>query len=426
MSETERTFPSDDEFPTDLARTRPAPPGRRPHRRGLFLAATIIDALGSGLWMPFALLFLVHAQGFGLVESGAALSGGALVGLAGGPVLGSIMDRVGAATMLLASNMVRALAFACYPLVTAVPHIVVVAAVVSIGDRLFWTANAPMITSLTEGRASERLLGIQTVARFAGSGLGAGGSALLPTMTITAFHLIAYLNAASFVLAAVLIWLVRPTRRERVQASSAAPVRGSWATVLRDRPYVAFCGVTVLFTLASVGKYSMLPILVTDVLHGPQWVFGTAMAIGTVVMVAGQQPILRFVGRWTRVRGMVTAAGIFACSFATLIPASLVPVGAAVILILGTAVLSAIAEAIFAPLMTAAAAAAAPQGAEGRASALFQLSWAASQVAGPALLTSLLSAGNAVLWLTLTVTSVCAIPAVALLSRRLPHGALAR
>lgn len=54
--------------------------GRSATRR--FVAATLIDALGSGLWMPFGLLFLVNAQNMSLTAAGASLSLGALFGLA--------------------------------------------------------------------------------------------------------------------------------------------------------------------------------------------------------------------------------------------------------------------------------------------------------------------------------------------------------
>ena len=77
------------------------------------------------------------------------------------------------------------------------------------------------------------------------------------------------------------------------------------------------------------------------------------------------------------------------------------------------------AEAIFAPLSTAAAAAMAPPGLEGRASALFQLAWGVAQVSAPFFLTALLSVDNAVLWLTLAGLSALAAVAVQLL-----HGVL--
>ena len=104
--------------------------------RRRFMAATLIDALGSGLWMPFVLLFFVHGQGMNLAKAGGALSLGALLGLAAGPLSGSVMDRIGPVTVLLLSNIVRLGAFTCYPLISSLWQVVLVSTIVSVGDRL--------------------------------------------------------------------------------------------------------------------------------------------------------------------------------------------------------------------------------------------------------------------------------------------------
>ncbi|MET8846485.1 MFS transporter [Amycolatopsis sp. NPDC004625] len=175
----------------------------------IFLAATLIDALGSGLWVPFALLFLVHGQGMGLVDAGASLSTGALLALVTGPATGAAMDRFGPRALLIAGNLVRLAAFTAYPLAHTSWPVIAVSAVAGFGDRLFWTCNAPMVARLTTGSDTDRVLATQTVGRFAGAGIGAAAMALLPTITSPwAFHLLAYVNAASFAVAAVLIRLL--------------------------------------------------------------------------------------------------------------------------------------------------------------------------------------------------------------------------
>jgi len=125
--------------------------------------------------------------------------------------------------------------------------------------------------------------------------------------------------------------------------------------VLGDRPFTGFCVTHMAFTLASASKFAVLPIIVHDLLHGPQWIAGTAIALGTVAVVAGQRPI--------------------AACFGLLIPLEAVSLPVATGLILFTSLGFSIAEAMFGPTGTAAAAAAAPPGAEGRASSIFQLSW---------------------------------------------------
>ncbi|HEY1574157.1 MAG TPA: MFS transporter [Pseudonocardiaceae bacterium] len=389
-----------------------------------FVAATLIDALGSGLWLPFVLLFLVNAQGMRLTEAGASLSLGALLGLAAGPLSGSLMDRIGPLRVLISSNLIRLVAFACYPLVTHAWHVVLVSAVISVGDRLFWTVNAPIVNALTTERDAERLIGTQTIGRFVGAGVGAGATALIPHLTSPGtYHLLAYLNAASFGIAALLVLGMHVPIEHGRRATQAT---AGWSAVLRDRPYVGLCATNVLFTLASVGKYSILPILVLDVLHGPHWVPGVALGIGTLTLVAVQRAATRIAGRYPRSVGLLVTSTVFAVSFAALISATLVPLRAAIVVIMVVSPAFAVAEALFAPLTTAAAAAAAPAEVQGRASALYQLSWAVSTVAGPALLTGLLDVGSPVLWATLAVTSAAAAPAVLTLRHRLPAAVLNR
>jgi MFS family permease len=402
--------------------------------RRRFVGATVIDSVGSGLWMPFALLFFVRAQGIGLVDAGAALSVGGLVGLGFVPLVGGFIDRFGVIPLMVGCNVARFAGFLCYPLTTRPWQVSVIAAVIALGDRVFWTANTPMANALSAGREAENIFGTQTIARFVGAGIGAGGTAALPTLSSRIlYHLLAFGNAVSFAVAAVLILGLRKVpgipgarvtalaaRETAVDGPRRSPAsQGSWRQLLRHRQYVALCATHVLFALASVSKYAILSIVVINVLHGPQWLPGAAVVIGTVVILLGQRPVTRYFSRRRRVTGLRVAALIFATSFAALSLLTVIPLDAAigVILLYSTAV--SFAEAIFAPVATFAAAAAAPPSVEGRASALFQLSWGVAQVAAPFLLTALLSVNNEVLWLTLAGLLAFAGVAVQLLRRLL-------
>ncbi|WP_410629617.1 MFS transporter [Amycolatopsis sp. cmx-4-83] len=386
--------------------------------RRLFLAATVIDALGSGLWVPFALLFLVHGQGLGLVDAGTSLSTGAVLALVSGPATGAAMDRFGPRALLVGGNLVRVGAFCAYPFVHSSWQVVVVSAVAGFGDRLFWTCNAPMAARLAGGRDTDRVLATQTVGRFAGAGVGAAAMAVLPTLTSPwAFHLLAYVNAASFAVAAVLIRLL-----PRAEARTDRPA-GSWRAVLGDRPFTGFCLTHLAFTLASASKFAVLPIVVRDLLHGPQWIAGTAIAVGTVVVVTTQRPIIAVLARRSRTAGLLGSAVLFAVCFALLVPLEAVPLDVAAGLIFVASVGFSVAEAMFGPTATAAAAEAAPPGAEGRASSIFQLSWGLPVALAPGLLALLLTAGNALTWSVLALTCASAVPALLALRKRLP-GAL--
>jgi MFS family permease len=383
--------------------------------RRRFAIASIIDSAASGLWPPFSLLFLVHAQHLSVTGAGAGLTIGGLVGLSLGPSIGMLQDRVGPVTLVIASNVVRLAGFALYPQVTAIWQAAVVAAVLSMGDRLFWTANAPFARAVSSGdRDVERLLGRQSIGRFAGFGLGAGLTAIMPDTTDpTLYHVVNYVIAGMLGLCGLILVGIRLPK-------PPATEKARWSIVLRDRRYVAICATQVLFCLASVSKYTILPIVVIDVLHGPQWVSGAAMIIGTAVYIIVQEPVLRLAERRARSTGMITAAVLFTGSFVAMAASTALPLGGTLTVILLASGVMSLAETIFSPLSTAAAADAAPPGAQGRASALFQLSWGTAIAVGPALLTGLLSVSLPVLWLTLAATSAAAIPAVIAMRRQPP------
>lgn len=408
----------------------PAPVGpvtagaaRRARRR--VVVSTVIDATGSGLWMPFAVLFLVHGRGLPLVESGAALTVGGLLGLASVPLVGGITDRLGLVPALMTSNALRCGCFLCYPLVSTGWQVVAVSAVVGVGDRLFWTVNAPLVDAISAGREADRLIGTQTIARFVGAGLGAAATAVLPFVAgEMMYDLLAVANAGSFAVAGLLlVGLVVPEPPARAARGVPAP-RAGWRALLRHRAYVAFCAVHVLFALASVSKFTVLPVVVFDVLRGPQWLPGAAIAISTAVIVLGQQPVIAWFARWSRGTGLLVSAALFTAAYLCLAILTALPTAAVLAAVLLFSVLASLAEAIFAPATTAAAAATAPPELRGRASALFQLSWGIAQVIAPVVLTSLLGVGNAALWLVLAALCALTVPAVLRLRTALPAGVL--
>src|SRR6476619_1295518 len=82
------------------------------HRR--FVTAIAIDAVGSGVFMPVSMLYFLVSTDLTLVQVGAAISLANLVTLPTGPVIGSIVDRIGAKRVLLAGNLLQGVGFVAY------------------------------------------------------------------------------------------------------------------------------------------------------------------------------------------------------------------------------------------------------------------------------------------------------------------------
>lgn len=400
----------------------PTAPATRPFRLVPYLVGTFIDTVGGGLWLPIALIFFVRAQGLPLGQVGAALTIGGIVALAAGPLAGAVVDRIGPVPVVFASNAVRVLVFCSYPLVGSTWQLVVLATLGSAGDRLFWTANTPLMSRLADGRALDRMLATQTVVRIAGLGVGAGAAGLLADRP-GGLELLAYANAVSFALAAVLV-LVAAGGLAVERGEHRAAGGPGWRSVARDRPFLALCGIHTVLALANTSLALVLPLVAVDTLDGPVWLAGAAIVLGNAVLAVAQRPVVAWTARRHRLPGIVAGALVLGAAFLLLAPAGRGSPAVVVWLVLAAAAVGAIGQGAAFPLMVAAANQAAPVAARGRYSAVFQTCWGGAIAVAPALLTGLLALGNAVLWLTLAAATALTVPALRAVATRLPPGVL--
>src|SRR6476646_3788072 len=83
---------------------------------------TGLAMFGSGIAVPFLVIYLhdVHGISLGVAGTIAAMSG--FAALAAGPVAGALTDRVGARVTLVAALLVMACAFLLFPLVDTAWH----------------------------------------------------------------------------------------------------------------------------------------------------------------------------------------------------------------------------------------------------------------------------------------------------------------
>ena len=391
-------------------------------RSKLYLLAMFIDTVGSGLWTPVGLIFFINAQHVQAAQVGVAMTLGGLAGLVVGMLSGNLVDRWGPGRFVFVSNIVRAATFALYPFAFHAWQIALLAAVFSASDRMFWTANTPLLGRFVSGRRLERMLSTQNVVRVVGLGGGAALSGLF-IGSAGGLHALAYVNAGSYLIAALIVLALGLA--VAMPARSAAPneATAGWRAVFADGPYVLFCGIQVLFALCARSIVVILPLVALNSLHGPRWLPGVSITVAAGTLAVTQRPLVSLAGRISRLRGLIIAGGTFTAAFALLTAGPHVGRGVAV-LVLGAAVIAVVGEALSGPLMTAAANEAAPNDLKGRYSALFQTAWGLATVASPAVFTALLDRGNAALWATLAGISAVTIPALIYVARRFPSSTL--
>ncbi|MCX5250885.1 MFS transporter [Streptomyces sp. NBC_00201] len=383
--------------------------GRETPGKRTYLVALTVDCVGNGLWTPVALIFFTRAQHLPLAHVGAALTVGGLLGLLAGPVNGLLVDRWGPANGAALSYAVRTGAFALFPFVSATWQVGALAVVAAAADRLFWTASTPLLARLVP---AEALLGVLSTASVlkvsgwaAGGAIGATAGGLLIDSG-TGLHLVAYANGLTYAAAMVLVLTVR--RHVRPSSAAEPPADGRawrWRDLRDDPGFLRLCLLTLLLAFVSDCLTAMLPVVVIVVLGQPSWVPGVVIAVACVSMAVARRPAVAYARRVPAPRVLRLA-----CCFLTLAVLVMAPSGwagpATTAVVLCAALIGTLGDALFAPVVTTTANAAAPPGLEGRYNATFQTSFGIAGAVAPAAGTALLAHGNTVLWLGLAV--VCA------------------
>ncbi|MEO5852262.1 MAG: MFS transporter [Nocardioides sp.] len=362
------------------------------HRR--FVTAIGVDALGGGVFMPLTMLYFLAVTPLTLLQVGAAISIASAVSLPVGPLVGAVVDRLGAKSVLLAGNVLQAAGFLAYLVTDSFAAVLLWTIVVTVGRTAFWGSYGNIVAAISQPGERERWFGFLGALRNVGFAVGGLASGVAISIgTDVAFKAVVAVNAASYLVA---LWLLvavpdaRPSGREALA--------GSWATVLRDRPYR-------LLVLAQVG-YSMpmmilnfaLPVYMVAVLGLPGWSTGVVFTINCLMIGFGQGLVVDAMTGRVRYRLLLVTQAAFAASYVVFLGGSLLSAwwGVAVMVVGG--VVYTLAELTGGPVLAALAAEAAPEHLRGRYLSLVQLAWNLSGTIAPVLFAWLLERGASPLW----------------------------
>jgi len=364
-----------------------------PHRR--FVGALAIDAVGSGIWMPLSMLYFLHQTSLGLVRLGLAMTVANTLVIPLVAYLGALVDRVGPKRVMQGGNAGAAVTFLLYPFAHSLPAVTVLVFAASLTRTAFWSALGPMVTQITEPGERELWFGFLQAMRNAGFGIGGLLAAVALTIgTDAAYQSVVIGNAGSYVASfALMVGVAGGARIAAAQRDRSSP----WVA-FGDRSYRVLVAVILCYALVGTTLSIAMPVYFVDGLGLPGWVPGTVYVINTVMIGVGQGLVVRQMTGVVRRRVLQAALACAALSFLLLWAADLVPVEAAVAVVLVGAVVYTLGELTAGPVLAALSAEAAPPALRGRYMAATQLAWSVASAIGPLFWSFLLARGSWAAW----------------------------
>ena len=386
-----------------------------------FMLAAFIDALGSGIFSPFSLLYFKVIVGLSLPSIGLALSIAMMATLIVIPITGILVDHIGAKRVVIIAQILQGLGFFGYLIVTNFVTLVGFALLVTIGQSMFWSAYFTLVAEIGRPEERDRWYGLVNAVRISGIGLGGLLAGFVAAVLVNnAYHLVVIFNALSFFLAAGLVLFgVRASPRR----NSGVPTLG-YQAVVRDRPFLLLIVANTCFALCSNFLYLAVPVYFTVALKIPIWFIGVTLAFNTVLIATMQTFVVRRLEPFKRTRALMAAGGFWctwclASALALFMPRFLlIPYLLVVVCLYG------LAQMIHTPASNALSALSSPEALRGRYLAAFQYSFFLANIVGPSLFTFLFTTHPALPWLAIAGIAVIGALVIYRIEPRLPGRAL--
>lgn len=288
-------------------------------------AGTAVNYFGTGLILPFEIIYLHQARGFPTATAGLVLA--AVMATAAVVTLpsGALLDRFRAKPILIIGNLANALGYAGFAFVGRPWQAFVCAAVGGAGFGLANTANQVLSLTLVSVEQRAASIALRRVAGNFGLGSGATVAGFIVASanhlrTFQALYLFDGLTFAAFALV-VLVGIPNP------RIASAAPAsekRTGFPAVARDRLFLILIAANIVLVMTGGALFSNIlpPYAKAHTPVGPGEI-GLVIFTNTFFIVVAQIPAARIVKRMRRTHALGATSALFAIGLLAVLPATL-------------------------------------------------------------------------------------------------------
>ena len=399
-----------------------------PREGQLLLSVVVFEFLGTGLVLPFLVVYLHEIRGFSLSDVGLLIGLGPLIGfLIVGPG-GAAIDTYGARRVILFSTVLLIAGDVVLAFASTLPLAVVAVSLQGVAWGIEWPASQSLIAVAVPSDLRPRYFGVSFTLLNLGIGIGGIiGGLFVDVADPVTFQAIYLADAVSFLpILYLLLFPLRHLAGRPVHDDDEPPETESYLQVLR-RPAVAMV-VTLSFVSGYVG-YAQLnsgtQAFAREVGQVSTQGLGFAYACNTLVIVLLQLVVLRRIDGHRRTRIIMVMSMVWAVAWLTLGASGLLPgtLGATVLVAACTSIF-AFGETLMQPTIPPLVNDLAPDHLRGRYNAVSTGAFSLAAIIAPVTAGWLIGHGASNLYIWQLVAGCGVVALVALrLERSLPPGA---
>jgi MFS family permease len=378
-------------------------------------AGIFVNYLGWGTVMPFEVIYLHDARGFGVGLAGLVV--GTVTGLAvvAAPLAGPVIDRFGARTTTAAAGAALAAGYAGLAFVHTPAQAFVAAAAAGVGNGALLPSQSALLASLVPAELRHRSTAVSRVAANLGVAMGAAIGGVVAGYGLNGFVALFLANGATYLLyVGVLVLVVHEDVRPE-------PVAGGYRLVVRDRPFMRLAAINVAVIAVGWGIFTwIVPAYAQEQIGAGSRLIGLLLFVNAVTVVVAQIPVAKLAEGRRRAATMGIGALAFVPACFLVVAADHVDQHAAYAALLIALLLVGIGECCHTTALMPLVADLAPAALRGRYMATISLSWWTGLWLAPTVGAQLLSVSPPAAMVTSAAVALTAAVAAFALERDLP------
>jgi len=282
----------------------------------------LLSEIGTGFVLFYASLFFVNQVGLSPTLVGIGVGSGQVAGVLGRFLGGIFTDSQswGRRRTLLLSAAISALADVVLALTVDFPTLLAGNLLMGLGVGLYWPATEAVIADITTPEERNEAFAITRVADSLGLGIGVvlGGFII---STAGNYRLLFAADGISFIIFFAVIYLAVQESYQFEASTQRNPFQG-WGIALRDRAFVVFLSINILFTTYIAQIQSTLPLYFRNYVHtgGDQLGFSptiiSALFTWYITFAAIMQlPMAKFLNRLRRAQALTVSFSLWLVGF---------------------------------------------------------------------------------------------------------------
>ena len=353
-----------------------------------------IDRLGGFMLYPFFALYLTQKYEIGMSTVGLLFGVFSISGMVGSALGGAIADRMGRKTVIIFSLILSSLSALGMGFAPTLGIFIAVVVVVGTLSSIGHPAHEAVVADLLpQEKRAEGYGIIRVVFNVAVIIAPPIAGLLIANSYLTLFLVDAVISLISAAIVLLALPETKPTAQAHAKPETMKQTFAGYGRVFKDRPFLAFIGVTVMMTLVYMNMNSTLGVYLRDQ-HGlPEIRYGWLLSINAIIVVLFQFWVTRRLEKYKPLLMMAAGSLLYAIGFAMygFVPTFALFVFAMIIITIGEMVVS--------PFQQSLVASFAPEHMRGRYMAVSGLSWSISFTVGPYFAGLILDSANpSLLW----------------------------